>query len=142
MDCQIREVSGIEHAETLHRLNNLSPHLFPPLRSRHLESGHWWIIYFRDEPKAFAGLVPFVPFTQTGYLKRCWVDSKYRGRGWQKILLEERERKAKSLGWTMLVSDVSADNEHSNMNFLKSGYTETVPEQIWASNSRFWVKML
>ena len=146
MDCQVREVSGTEHAQTLHRLNALSPNVFPPLRARHLAEGFWWLIIHRGEPKAFAGMVPMPPFhTPTngvGYLKRCWVDPKYRGRGWQKILLEQRERKAKSLGWTMLVSDVSADNEYSNMNFLKSGYTETVPEQIWASNSRFWVKVL
>ena len=52
MDCQIREVSGIEHAETIHRMNNLNPHIFPPLRAHHLELGFWWIIYYRNEPKA------------------------------------------------------------------------------------------
>lgn len=142
MDYRCTEVSGREHAETIHRLNNLSPHLFPPLRLWHLSAGHWWLIFYRNEPKAFAGLCPMVPFVGVGYLKRCYVDPKYRGRGWQKILLEERERKAKELGWTMLVSEAKADNEHSISNFIRSGYSETFPEQPWASDSRYFVKVL
>ena len=142
MDCQIREVSGIEQADVLHRLNNLSPHLFPPLRERHLSEGHWWIIYYRNEPKAFAGLVPFTPFLKTGYCKRCWVSSEFRGRGWQQLLLEERERKARELGWHMLVSECGSENNASSNNFLRCGYIETLPEQIWATNSRYFVKVL
>ena len=139
---RIVEVSGLEHAEIIHRLNNLSPHLFPPLRSHHLESGHWWIIYVRDQHKAFAGMVPFTPFLKTGYLKRCWVSSEFRGRGWQKLLLEERERKARELGWKMLVSECGSENHVSASNFLRCGYVETLPEQIWATNSRYFVKVL
>ena len=143
---KIIEVSGVEYSEIIHRMNNLSPHLFPPLRDKHLSEGFWWLILHRDKPEAFAGMVPMVPFHTPdhgiGYLKRCWVSSEYRGRGWQKLLLEERERKARDLGWKMLVAECGSENHASSSNFLRCGYVETLPEQIWATNSRYFVKVL
>ena len=142
MSCQVREVSGVEYADTINRFNATAPTTFPLLKPHHLSDGYWWLIFHKDQPRAFAGLVPMTPFPNVGYLKRCWVHPLYRGRGWQKILLEEREMKACKLGWKMLVSECQETNHHSANNFLRCGYTETIPEQPWALSSRFWVKAL
>ena len=142
MSCQVREVSGTEYAETIQRFNSMAPEIFPPLKPHHLRDGFWWLIFQRDHARAFAGLVPMIPFPGVGYLKRCWVHPQYRGRGWQKILLEEREMKACALGWKMLVSECHETNHPSANNFLRCGYVETFPEQPWAPNSRFWMKKI
>ena len=141
MLCDVREVSGVEYAEDIHRLNALSPDIFPKLKPHHLANGYWWLIFHKEQPRAFAGMVPMVPF-DCWYMKRCWIHPIYRGRGWQKILLGERELKARQIGVNLLVSECHETNHASANNFLLCGYTETFPEQPWARNSRFWMKKI
>jgi GNAT superfamily N-acetyltransferase len=142
--CRVHEVSGIEYAKVIHALNGLSPQIFPALTEDHLREGHWFIIFNdRNEPKAFAGIVPMTPFDELGiwYLKRCYVDPHYRGRGWQKLLLRERIAKAKSIGAGMLVTE--SIGSHSNVNMASSGFVEFIPEQPWGKpGSRYWKMVL
>jgi GNAT superfamily N-acetyltransferase len=145
MDYRIREVAASRDrtiAAVLHGFNALAPETFPPLESRHLERGHWWLAYAEGAPIAFAGLVPFEGFPGVGYLKRAYVMPGYRG-GIQLAMLAAREAKATHLGWTLLVSECSGDNIHSANNFRKAGYTQFDPEQRWgAPNSIYWRKAL
>ena len=141
---QVREVSGLEYADEIHRLNGRDPHIFPPLKEHHLRAGHWFIIFSdRNEAKAFAGIVPMHPFDEFGvwYGKRCYVDPQYRGRGWQKLLLQERIAKCRAIGAKMLVTESGAS--HSNVNLASAGFVEFVPEQAWGkAGSRYWKMML
>lgn len=137
----LHEVDGVSHADTIHQMNTLIEE-WPPLKTNHLTDGHWWIAYLEDEPVAFAGLVPFDPFNNVGYLKRCLVKPDHHGHGLQFRMLMARELKAKQLGWTMLVSECREDNFWSAANFRKAGYRQVEPEQPWARNSLFWAKNL
>lgn len=137
----LREVDGITHADEIHRFNQLVPE-WPPLQSRHFTDGYWWFAYLDENPVAFAGLVPFEPFPNIGYCKRCYVSPDHHGHGLQFRLLAARELKAKQLGWTHLVSECREDNFWSSANFRKAGFELCEPEQIWAKDSIYWIKAL
>jgi GNAT superfamily N-acetyltransferase len=137
----IREVSGLEHCDTIRSFNAMDG-AFPPLTHRHLELGYWFFAYWNEIPVAFAGLVEMFPFPRVGYLKRCYVDPSHRGQGLQQKLLYHRELKAKELGWSCLVGEVREENEFSNLNFEQCDYERVIPEQPWALDSVFWVKHL
>jgi GNAT superfamily N-acetyltransferase len=139
----LREVDSVAYAVVLRRLNALEPR-FPPLEDQHLEHGHWWLGHDCDERIiGFAGLVPFVPFVLVGYLKRALVLPPHRGQGLQRLFLAVREAKARSLGWTMLVTECVGDNLHSQQNLERAGYARCVPEQRWGEpGSVYFVKTL
>jgi GNAT superfamily N-acetyltransferase len=145
---EVREIDGILNRNIIEEFNALDPH-FPLLQDRHFTSGYWWLAFRTDHPDAigeveaavaFAGLVPFLP--KIGYFKRCFVMPGHYGRGLQYRLMVAREAKARQLGWTMLVSECRADNEHSANNFRRAGFDEFNPEQPWAKDSLFWIKKL
>jgi L-amino acid N-acyltransferase YncA len=140
---RIEEVDGRERAKTIHQFNRLAPECFPPLQARHLEHGHWWIVYQGSNPVAFAGLVPFEPFPGVGYLKRAYVMQEHRGHALQARLMAAREDKARQLGWTTLVSECARTNLHSARNFERAGFSPCEPEQRWgAADSVYWRKAL
>lgn len=142
MPCyEISEVDGVENADIINRFNAMCPETFPALEPRHFD-GYWWLAHLEGEPVAFAGMVAFEPFASVGYLKRCLVLPDHHGRGLQFRLMKARELKAKSLGWTQLVSECAADS-FSASNFRKAGFSITDPEQKWgAAGSVYWVKMI
>jgi hypothetical protein len=143
MDYEIAEVDGIANRHTIEHLNSLSPEIFPTLTARHLERGHWWLVYAGDDAVGFAGLVPMTPFPNVGYLKRCLVRSGHHGHGLQHRLMAARELKARQLGWTMLVSECLESNSFSARNFARAGFIQVIPEQKWgAEGSVYWVKVL
>jgi GNAT superfamily N-acetyltransferase len=138
---EIVEVNGVHHSYTIDALNRLDPY-FPELQERHIVSGYWWLAYLNDDPVAFAGMVPMVPFPNVGYFKRCLVKPGHHGHGLQYRLMKARELKARQLGWTMLVSECRSDNERSANNFRRAGFDEFEPEQKWAQDSIFFKKTL
>jgi GNAT superfamily N-acetyltransferase len=145
---RIREVAARRDRllqEQICRFNSMAPDTFPALQDRHFERGHWWLAYplGQSEPVAFAGMVPFEPFPLVGYLKRAFVLPAARGHRLQLRLLEEREAKARQLGWTLLVSECGPDNRASAANFAKAAFQTFEPEQRWgAPNSLYWKKDL
>jgi GNAT superfamily N-acetyltransferase len=143
MRYQIHEVDGTAHAETIHRFNSLAPKTFPLLKSHHLENGYWWLAYLEGVPVAFAGMVPFDPFPNIGYLKRCYVLPDHHGHGLQFRMMVTRELKARQLGWTHLVSECGGDNRWSANNFRRAGFDPCEPEQRWGEpGSMYWVKAI
>lgn len=142
---KILEVVGTAPAteEIIHRMNGLAPEIFPPLTPDHLANGFWWLAYLDEEPVAFAGLVPFEPFPNVGYLKRAYVLPDHRGHGLQLRLMTTRELKARELGWSLLVSECRSSAAHSAANFCRAGFARVDPEQRWgAPNSIYWAKAL
>lgn len=142
----IREVDATYHAvaDVLHSFNALVPE-WPALEERHLSNGYWWLVYSEQRmlPVAMAGMVPFDPFDNVGYCKRCYIKPDARGEGLQLRLLYERIHKAREIGWKMLVSECHAGNSYSASNFRKAGFEMTDPEQKWgARDSIYWVKSI
>ena len=71
---------------------------------------------------------------------------EHRGNGLQRRLLKVRERKARQLGWTSVITDTT-DNVPSANNLIKAGYRLFEPESVGAMNwafksSLFWRKGL
>ena len=95
------------------------------------------------EPVAFAGLVPFEPFPNIGYCKRCFVKPDHHGHGLQFRTLMARELKCRQLNWHTLVSECAEQNFWSVANMRKAGFQQCEPEQKWGSpGSTYWVKYL
>jgi GNAT superfamily N-acetyltransferase len=141
----IKEVDGVKFSDVIHALNRLSPETFPELKAKHFQRGYWWIAYDEeenDEVAAFAGMVPFDPCVGVGYLKRAYVVPSFRGNGLQWDFMRAREKRAKEIGWTQLVSECLYTNIHSANNFIKAGFRLFEPEQPWAVNSLYWTKTL
>jgi RimJ/RimL family protein N-acetyltransferase len=140
----VREIDGMEHADLLHHMNCFDAS-FPPLTSKHLSRGYWWIAqeYDSNVVIAFAGLVPFFePNDGVGYFKRAYVLPEYRGQGLQLSFMRLREAKARLLKWRMLVSECEPDNLASAKNFKAAGFEEFIPEQPWYGDSLYFKKML
>jgi GNAT superfamily N-acetyltransferase len=138
---QIHEVDGVTFSDRINTFNKLVPE-WPVLQQRHFTKGYWWLVYLNEKPVAFAGLVPFEPLPNIGYLKRCYVYPDHHGHGLQFRLMMARELKAKQLGWTHLVSECRVNNKHSSANFIKAGFIQCEPEQPWERDSVYWVKAI
>ena len=140
---RISEVDGTDEARTIRDFNSLVEE-WPAISPSHLHRGYWWIIH--DEfgfgrPVGFCGLVPFTPFCDVGYLKRCYILPEHRGNGLQIRCMYVREEKAKRLGWKQLVSECTS--VQSAGNFIKANYTPTLPEQPWGNpGSLYFTKLL
>jgi GNAT superfamily N-acetyltransferase len=141
MPYQLQEVDGVTFSETIKAFNKLVPE-WPVLQQRHFTKGYWWLAYQEERPVAFAGLVPFEPLPNIGYLKRCYVNPDHHGHGLQFRLMVARELKAKRLGWTHLVSECRVNNKYSTANFIKAGFIQCEPEQPWERDSVYWVKTI
>jgi len=145
MDCYaIHEVDGPLNADLLDSLNALAPEIFPPLTPQHYSDGFWFIAYHHEIPCAFAGLVPFWPFQEYAYFKRCLITSpEHYGHGIQFRMMMARELRARQAGYTTVVSECGPKNHFSASNFRKAGFELVEPEQKWAGpNDLYWRKVL
>jgi GNAT superfamily N-acetyltransferase len=104
--------------------------------------GYWWLGFDGQTPVCFAGMWPSQNWPNAGYLCRAGVMPKYRGQGLQRRLLLVREKKARALGWTMLVSDTH-DNPPSSNNLIRAGHKMFTPPKPWGPDgSSYWKKEL
>lgn len=140
----IRRIDGMEHTDLLHYMNSFEPERFPQLQSKHFTHGLWWIVQIPDGTVVgFAGLVPFTPCDDVGYLKRAYVLPDHRGYGLQVDLIRAREAMARSIGMRQLVTECAADNVASAANLRHEGFVETTPEQPWGeAGAIYFVKRL
>ena len=120
---------------------------FDPLVRPDLPRGYWWLVYATDslmpqQPIAFCGLTEALATPGTGYLKRAGVLKPYRGQGLQRRLITVRERKARKLGLTTMLTDTT-DNPPSANSLIKAGYRIFEPSYRWAfKHSIYWRKDL
>jgi GNAT superfamily N-acetyltransferase len=107
-----------------------------------LKIGYWWLVYDEEGTAvAFAGMVPSSQLVHAGYLIRCGVLEEARGNNLQIRLIRARERKAKKLGYTSLVTDTVSWAIASSNNLLKCGYKTFWPSYPWAlKDSVYWKK--
>jgi predicted acetyltransferase len=95
------------------------------------------------EVAGFCGLTPtYDAPTDTAYLKRAGVLPWHRGAGLQKRFLRVRERKAKHLGFSSIVTDTT-DNPASANSLIACGYRIYRPASPWGWNHTiYWKKDL
>ena len=137
------EVDGIEFAGRIHAFNALDSY-FPVLKEHHISDGYWWFVEdSQGNHVAFAGMVPFEPFKNVAYFKRCYVMSEYHVHGLQLRLMCARELKARQLGFTQLISECLESNLASITNHRRAGFETMTPEQPWGSmKTMYWQKVL
>jgi GNAT superfamily N-acetyltransferase len=138
---RIREVDGDddEIADTLHYLHKVTfGDSAPPIDP---EDGWWWLVTYHKEPAAFAGLT-INPERSRGYLCRVGVLPEYRGAGLQRKLILVRERKARKLLCSHMITDTT-DNIASANTLIRAGYKLFKPDWLWAfPHSLYWRKDL
>lgn len=104
--------------------------------------GWWWLVFDGAVPVAFAGMVKSEWGSCRGYLVRVGVLKSHRGAGLQSKLISTRERKARKLGFTSLVSDTT-DNVPSANNLIRKGFELYEPViRYGMSNTDYWKKDL
>jgi GNAT superfamily N-acetyltransferase len=124
---------------------------FDPLVRPDLPRGYWWLVYDKAawarwampcSPIAFCGLTEALATPGHGYLKRAGVLHAYRGQGLQRKLITVRERKARKLGLTTMLTDTT-DNPPSANSLIRAGYKIFEPQYRWAfKHSIYWRKDL
>lgn len=106
------------------------------------DKGWWWIMYDGSLPIGFCGMYKSTTWANTGYLCRAGISPGYRGKGLQKRLIRVRERRARVLGWTHLVTD-TYENPASANNLIACGYRNYIPRTPWgAEGVNYWIKRL
>jgi ribosomal protein S18 acetylase RimI-like enzyme len=138
----LQSVDGRLMRDRITAFNDLYPEEFYPLESQHIEHGHWFTIEIGDQMVAFAGYVPFVPFTESVYFKRVAVLPEFRGYGFQRALMRKAEGVVGAAGYTRMISTTDVANIHSSNNFIKEGWRLVNPEKPWEPTSLYWVKDL
>jgi GNAT superfamily N-acetyltransferase len=104
-------------------------------------TGWWWIVYDAlNLPCAFAGLIPSVRWTDTGYLCRAGVLSSHRGQGVQKRLIRARVRQARALGWNWLITD-TYQNPASSNSLISTGFKLFEPTKPWGANGTLYWRL-
>ena len=149
MNFRIQEVDGSEdhysyELRVLHDLTFFDPGIVP-----NFEHVYWWLVWDANEPKAlkpspiaFAGFVHAASTPGAGYLKRAGVLKAFRGQGLQGRLITVRERKARVLGLTTMLTDTTENPASSNA-LIKAGYRIMEPSYRWAfEHSIYWKKDL
>ena len=139
--CRLRAVDGKSEVYAA-MLRYLQLACLPGDDPLETSEGHWWVAFDGDLPVAFAGLTQSQSVPGAAYLCRAGVLPSHRGRGLQRRLLEARERKARKLGFTVLVTD-TFDNPHSSNNLIRSGYRMHIPAvRYGATGTCYWRKPL
>ena len=152
MNFLIKEVDADEphYRDEIIDLHDLT--FFDPLVRPDLPRGYWWLVYDKrhweyrkvmtPQAVAFCGLTEALATPGSGYLKRVGVLKAYRGQGLQRRLITVRERKARKLGLTTMLTDTT-DNPPSANSLIKAGYRIFEPSYRWAfKHSIYWRKDL
>jgi GNAT superfamily N-acetyltransferase len=135
----IREVDTQE-IEVRKVLCRLHKKLFPGDVDPDFSYGHWWIVYNKQTPVAFAGMYSSKTERYGSYLIRSGVMPKHRGQGLQRQLIQCREEKAKKIGYNALVTDTTG-NIYSSNNLIAEGFRLFKPHKPWAfPETLYWRK--
>src|SRR3954466_5147516 len=138
---RIREVDAQDDdiAETLRELHALTFFACAPIPR--FDQGHWWLALHKEEPVAFAGVIPSTHVPNAGYFCRVGVLRKHRGCRLQLRLMRALEARARNNGWCSVVSDTT-DNLPSANNFIHASYRLFRPAIPWAwPHTLYWRKL-
>ena len=137
----IRRVDPEDFDDEIMSMQRLTLPLSPPLPFE--DAGDWWIAFFGDAPIGFASLSASNKYHHSGYLSRAGVLPAHGGHGLQKRLIRARERRARTYGWQMLVTDTWYKNPASQRSLIACGYKPFIPEEPWSfEHSIYWKKDL
>lgn len=138
---ELRAVNGSDpDVQTL--LYVLQLEILPADKPAKTNAGWWWILYDGVKPIGFCGVYKSSQWAGTGYLCRAGVLTEYRGKGLQRRLIRVRERKARQLGFTHLVTD-TYENPPSANNLIACGYKTYHPRSPWGGDGViYWIKRL
>lgn len=105
--------------------------------------GYWWEA--RDPETedllAFCGLDHLT--STSAFLSRSWVSPEHRGKGWQKKMIRTRERFARSLSVSRLVTYTTHCNPASSNSLIRCGYKLYTPEDPWGCpGANYWYRLL
>ena len=104
------------------------------------ETGIWWIATHKDEAIGYAGLEQEWDY---GYLCRVGILPSFRGKGLQKKFIRVREREARKLKLTYLVTDTRPGNYPSMNSLICCGFKIFKPENPWSFDDQlYWKKDL
>ena len=133
----------IRCSQIQNKLTTLQQKCLPGDTPTDTTTGWWWIVYDAlNLPCAFAGLIPSVRWSDTGYLCRAGVIPNCRGQGIQKRLIRARVRQAKALGWNWLITD-TYENPASSNSLIACGFKLFEPSKPWgAIGTLYWRKKL
>jgi GNAT superfamily N-acetyltransferase len=139
---RIREVAGHDEdiADTLSELHKLT--FFGSAPVPEFDLGHWWLALNSHVPVAFAGLVRSTHAENAGYFCRVGVLQAHWGRALQRRLMRVMEARARSNGWSCIVSDTTQNIVSAN-NFIKCGYELYQPRDPWGwPQTLYWRKFI
>lgn len=143
MTIRIRAVDPFEDDDAEEAIRSLHAECLPGVELPELGDGFWWLAFRGREPVGYAGLHPSRRFCNVGYLCAAGVAPTARGHGLQRRLIRVREAKAKSLGWSWLITDTVPSNPASSNNLIRCGYLTFAPERPWrVEGAIFWRKQL
>ena len=139
---RIREIDGTddEIVDTLGDIHRLT--FFDGARVPAFDHGHWWLAFHEETAVAFAGMVPSTHVANAGYFCRVGVLRRHCGQRLQLRLMRALRARARSNGWSAIVSDTT-DNIFSANNFIRAGYQLFQPQRPWAwPSTLYWRKAI
>lgn len=135
----IRRVDGTRCIETLESLHRA---ILPSDQLPDFDKGWWWIATNDGKPVAFAGMHPSTQWWDTLYLCRSGVLPLAQGKGLQLRLIKARERHAKTLGKTWLITD-TRENPASANSLIKADFRLYEPAAPWSFRTAlYWRKRI
>ena len=131
--------ANIKSAKTVAIIMRLQKATLPYDKPYEPKSGAWFIAYAEDgEPAAFAGIVQSNQWTDTAYLCRAGVLTKYTGHGLQARLIKARLRAAKAMGYVHAITDTTTNPASSN-SLINAGFKLYEPSRPHAyAHSLYW----
>lgn len=127
MSIVIRRSSNYDLLKSLHKtiFGNTAP-LYD------FTKGYWWIAWEGKVAVGFCGLTHARSRPDTGYLARVGVLQEHRCKGLHKRFIRVRERHARRINLTHIITDTTSYNIRSFNNLIKAGYRIYEPEERWA----------
>lgn len=137
MKYAIRRVDPKEYVTDIKRL-----HAFLPGSPLYLWWTEWWVAFDQDgNAVAYAAMRPARNHDRGGYLAAAVVHPEHRGQGLQRRLILARERRARKLGFTQLITYTRAFNYRSSNNMIASGFRMYMPNKPWGKrDALYWRK--
>lgn len=125
--------------EHLSSLKELDRELFPNSPPNKFNECYSFLAYDTDCVVGFCCLTPY-PVNGTGFLSRVGVRKSYRGNGLQKKMIKIREKLAKKIGLSRLITYTSYDNIYSINNLISCGYKFYKPKWEFGVKYAYYVQ--
>lgn len=135
-----RDCVKIQRTENYDLLFETHKELFP---SDQLEIDSQCVAWFLMDGNEIAGFcILKVLDYEIVFLHRAGIRKDYQGRGLQKRLIRVRERYARKIKASKIITYTLFDNHASSVNLLRCGYELYYPESLYAGHCLYWIKLI